>query len=249
MKKIILVIFLGIFCFSQDLDVGRFNDYSGTINKKWSIRVSMYLFENGDIKGTYFYTKHNKKILIEGTQSSRGITLREYNSNNVVTGLFEGKTFSDSLDRFTGFWKNSKTQEKYSFELELDSTFRGSWGERYIEAGISSEKKVEEFTKAVYKSIVSYSTNKIIKYVKYPFVAFLGDNRVEIKSEEEFRRNYAKIFYPEFVEQIKKIAPINLSASYEGIQFGDKGEIWIRCIKTTNDNCDLKIVTINNLKM
>jgi hypothetical protein len=248
MKNIILLILISFTMpiYAQDLDLNRFNEYEGTINNKWPIKTSLFAFEDGKIKGTYFYTKHKQKIKLEGIQTKDGIILNEYNDKNKITGIFKGKTFSDR-DRFNGTWQNLSTKKEYSFELILESTFPGQWNNRYVEAGINSETDVESFANNIQKYILTNATNDLVQAINFPIVTFIKNERVEIKNANEFRKNYNEIFTTEYIEKLKNLEPINLTASYEGIQFGDKGEIWFRCIENKDGKCNLLIVALNNL--
>lgn len=247
MKNIIFLISFIISINAQGLELNKFNEYAGTINNKWPIKISLFAFENGKIKGTYFYTKHKQKIKLEGMQTKDGIILNEYSDKNKITGVFNGKAFSDNRDRFNGTWQNLNTKKEYSFELILTSTFRGQWNNRYVEAGINYESDVESFANNIQKYILTNATNDLVQVINFPIVTFLKNERVEIKNANEFRKNYNEIFTSEYIEKIKKLAPINLIASYEGIQFGDKGEIWFRCIENKDGKCNLLIVALNNL--
>ena len=67
-----------------------------------------------------------------------------------------------------------------------------------------------------------------------------------IKNKKQFTDNFERIFYPTFVEKVKKLEYFDMFSNYQGVMMGD-GEIWINCISISGNNkCKLRVTTINN---
>ncbi len=65
-KLIVLLAFLSTqTLFAFDLDINRWSDYSGKLNDK-EIRVSLYRFNNNQVRGHYYYTGTDNKIYLAG---------------------------------------------------------------------------------------------------------------------------------------------------------------------------------------
>src|ERR1700749_2697746 len=84
-KSRLLIIFLFTqltICKSFTLDTNKWNDFSGLVGKK-EIRLSLFPFPDGTLKGNYCYKKYETKIQLTGTIKGDRIELTE---------LLNGKT-------------------------------------------------------------------------------------------------------------------------------------------------------------
>jgi hypothetical protein len=94
--------------------------WSGTI--KQTIPVFMwFVSRDGVLKGelTYLKTKKRLPIMVLGTISKAEITIKEFQKNGDITGLFEGRISSDG---FTGTWWGMDTDEEFPFVLKAKDT-------------------------------------------------------------------------------------------------------------------------------
>jgi hypothetical protein len=80
--------------------------------------------------------------------------------------------------------------------------------------------------------------------IAFPRTVFIKGEKVTINSEREFIEQFDDIFYPEYIQAISKCFPINMSSSYRGIMFGDKGQIWINVVLWSPPR--LMVTAINN---
>jgi hypothetical protein len=79
--------------------------------------IFMSISNDEDIEGQYRYAGSSSFMNLKGTKNKDGqLSISEFNSKGVVTGMFEGKV--DDKGTFTGFWENQlKDKPKLYFEL------------------------------------------------------------------------------------------------------------------------------------
>ncbi len=250
---LILVIMLGNVVFAKgSLNTGYFNSYKGTIGDEYKIRMLLFPDESGQITGNYFYEQHAIKIPLKGFTEENEIILFEYNEENNKTGKFVGQIIH-GYGRFKGEWTSLETDEVYPFDVKLNSLFFGVPDNPYINVGANSPEEVEEFTAEMKGQILEGDKYGVARNVAYPININVGGKLTEIKNEQEFEEAFHDIFYTEFIESIRRSFPINMFCNYQGIMFGDNGEIWLNYFADDKDlNADgkdlqweLKIISIN----
>ncbi|HMM22036.1 MAG TPA: hypothetical protein PKA10_15060 [Selenomonadales bacterium] len=229
---------------ASGLDEGRFNDFKGTIDGKYKIRMLLYA-ANNEIVGNYFYELYESKIKLTGRYEGKLITLFEYDDQGNQTARFSGEII-DAYGRMKGVWQNLEDNASYDFELKMLGTFPGRPDNVYIDAGARSTDEVERFAAKLKNDILSRNKNEVAAEVAYPIIVYAKGQKVTINSEQEFIEQFGEIFYPEYVQAIAKCFPVNMHSSYRGIMFGDKGQIWLNYLIFDKSSVKLMVTGINN---
>ena len=156
MKKHIILTFLlftlSTLCHAFDFDTNKWIDFEGTLGKV-SIQLSLYRFDNGELKGNYCYKKHESKIQLTGQITGDKIVITEF-LNDKSNGRFEGKFFTDNLNRFEGTWTDSSNTKSVEFKLTRESICGSEYDHRYSDF-YGSDDDVEKFMKHVKASILN----------------------------------------------------------------------------------------------
>lgn len=222
------------------LDEGRFNQFKGTMADKYKIRMMLYA-KNNELVGNYFYELYERKIKLSGHYQGPQVTLFEYDDQGNQTATFNGEII-DPYGRMKGVWQSLKDNTAYEFEVKLSGTFPGRPDNVYIEAGAKNTDEAERFAAELKKEILNRNKSEVAAKVAYPRIVYIRGEKVTINSEQEFIELFDEIFYPEYVQAIAKCFPLNMSSSYRGIMFGDKGQIWL----SSYTGRGLKVSAINN---
>jgi hypothetical protein len=233
---------------SFELEKGYWNTFIGKVGNE-DVRLSIYLFNKGVIKGNCCYTGTEKDVKheVSGSITGNNIKLTEV-MNGKTYGRFAGKIFTTDLDRFEGVWTNLSTSEKKSFKLTYDCANSADYyGNRYNMYGRGED--VENFMKQVKKAILNNGKTWLAKHVKYPLNTTLnGKKRIRIKNEKTFIDHFNQICYPEFRKMIKADCTCNLFSKDDEVMLGN-GEIWVgNTINSTEKKFSYMIVAINNDK-
>jgi hypothetical protein len=229
----------------QLLDVGRFNEYEGTIDGQYKIRMLLFPQDN-KIVGNYFYEAYETKIKLTGVYDGDNITLYEYDDEGTVAGVFSGAV-AGKWHIFSGVWQSKKDDSRYNFRLQLAGTFPGRADNIYIDAGARSTEEVERFARELKDDILNKNKSRVAEKIHLPISVFVDGQLVEVTSRQEFIELFDKIFYYDYVKAIAKCFPLNMSSSYKGIMFGDKGQIWLKYVFIGRpSNAKLWVTALNN---
>ena len=248
MNKHIILTFLfftlSTLCHAFDFDTNKWTDFEGTLGKA-NIQLSLYRFDNGQLKGNYCYKKHESKIQLTGQITGDKIVITEF-LNGKPNGRFEGKVFTDNLDRFEGTWTDSSNTKSMELKLTLQSICGGEYDHRYSDF-YGSDDDVEKFMKHVKTSILNSDKEWIANHVSYPIKTTLyKDKVITIKNKKQLIENFDQIFHQEFKDKIKSFCVCNMFNNYQGVMLGN-GEIWINNkLNSTEDKFDCNITAINN---
>ena len=235
MKKYFIIFILSsISSFSQTLYKG-WNTLSGKI-ENYSITISIFNDENGNLSGNYCYKNKEQRISIRGTKKDTIINLEEI-IDNKINAVFNG-IINEKQNSISGKWINSSNQKELNFEIKLLSQSGINFINRY-NLGTSNEE-VENFIKKVKSSILNEDKSWISNNIKYPISVNINSKKIKIKSSKDFLRNYSKIINDKFKIKIKKSCSCDIFSNWQGAMFAD-GLVWINDIDDT-----LKIISINN---
>ena len=118
---ILMLIFSASNLFSQDTTIStrKFYFCSGKIGNS-KIYLYLYINNNDNISGKYYYDTINQFINIEGSISNNTVYIKE-KVNNRITGYFEGSVTEDLI--FSGEWTSFDGNNKYDFEFSNDLTY------------------------------------------------------------------------------------------------------------------------------
>ena len=218
-------------------------DYKGTINNNLQIQMSIYQLKS-EVVGTYFYDSQRIELRLQGKAGEDNILLYEYDESGNNTGLFKG-TFK-TVDKIEGTWTSADGSKNYPFVLRLSTSLpNAEYGKRYgITLSTKIDDDVNKFVDQLKDYIINGERENIAELISYPIKVNIYGHPTKIKSEEEFVKNYDRIFNSSFKDAIKNAYTRYLFANWQGIMFGESSyNIWINEIDSK-----LKIIGINNLK-
>lgn len=251
-NKLVVLIVILFFSFiasgSSDSDLDTLNDYSGDIGGKYKIGMTL-VYNGNDVSGVYFYNKYLKDIKITGKIfEGNKIILKEYDKNNKIVAVFDGKftDFSEITGKITnkiiaGRWKRADKNMNMKFYLEFFKSMPRQKG--YGRYGtFEMDKVIEKSAQSFCKAVKNNDSKKVAEFIKYPIKAKFDGKWRKIENKRELIKNYNKIFTPSFRLRIISSVPHNMNASFSyhrtsGVMLGD-GEIWF--------GFDGKVKIINN---
>ena len=211
-----------------------------------SIQMSVYPLGK-DIVGSYFYDSQRKEIKLKGKAGAKEIVLYEYDETGKNTGIFKGTM--NTVDKIEGTWISPDNKRSYPFTLLLKSIINGAeYGKRYAVAlGTKNDQDVENFVSEIQNNVANDNKKQLAEQVSYPINVKINDKIIQIQNEDEFIKNYDKIFLVNYKEMISKASTKYLFANWKGIMFGTNlNNIWINEVTSAGDNPKLMITAINN---
>lgn len=248
MRKNLLLIFFLILCTTLcqafELDVNTWTDFEGTLGKT-NIELSLFRFENGQIKGNYCYRKYDRKIQLTGQIKGDQLIFTE-----IIDGkpgaTFRGKVFTDNLDRFTGTWIDPTETRSLDVKLTLASICGNDFDHRYTDF-YGTDNETEQFMKLIKTSILTNDKAAVASRVSYPVNVTIGkQQKVKIKNKQSLIANFDQIFTPKFKEAIRLSRTCNLFYNYHGAMLSD-GKIWIyNKPGSTKEKYGYTVIAINN---
>jgi hypothetical protein len=191
-----------------------------------------------NLECSYFYVRYLKDIPLRCSIKQDGnVSFEELDKDGKVLATFKGKFLKNEIDNAEGIWTKVGETKNLPFKLQLKQGSGIAAGRRYkdIDAPTDAgfEKKVQEFRNAV----LSADKQKVAAFMKFPLLVQVGKKSVNIKTRQAFLQNYDKIFYKEFVEDIRKTVAHNMFHRYDGAMLGN-GIVWFWG--------DGKVIGINN---
>lgn len=228
----------------QSLSRHGWNDYEGKLGDL-TIRMSLYLSEDGRIEGNYCYLKSGKRIALSGLLVNERVELTEW-LDGKMNGRFRGLLSINGADQFEGRWSNADSSTTYVFKLLLDGISFGEPAHRYKDFK-SSDNMVEEYALKIKSAVISGNKIWLSNQFNYPLKTSFGDRKNHIiNSKAEFMANFSRIFHPAFVNRIKNACTCNLFYDQDGAMIG-VGDIWIdEYVHPPKGKKGLFILGINN---
>lgn len=223
-----------------------YHDYEGIIGNNMSIKMSVYQLGK-DIVGSYFYDSQRKEIKLKGKAGEKEIVLYEYDENGKNTGIFKGTM--NTVDKIVGTWISADNKKSYPFTLSLESIITGAqYGKRYaLPVGTESDQDVENFVSEIQNYVVNDNRKQLAEQVSYPIKVKVNNKVTQIENEDDFIKNYNKIFNENFKKVISNAYTKYMFVNYQGIMFGtNSNNIWISEVTPTGENSKLMIIGINN---
>lgn len=239
-----LLFTLSDLCHAFDFAPNLWTNFEGTLGKI-SIQMSLFRFDDGQLKGNYCYKKYESKIQLIGQIKGSKIVITEL-LNGKPNGHFEGKIFTDNLDRFEGTWIDISNKKSIEFKLRLNSISGNQFTNHYSNL-YGSDYDVENFMKHVKVSILNGDKEWISNHISYPIKTTLYKGKtITIKNKIQLMTYFNQIFHQEFKNKIKTFCVCNMFNNYQGVMLGN-GEIWINNMpNSSEDKFDYNIIAINN---
>ncbi len=218
-------------------------DFEGTLGSE-KIGFTLVSSKNDDIvrgdnlECSYFDVKILKDIPLRCSIAPDGeVVFDELDASGKTAATFKGKFLKNEIDNIEGVWTKAGEAKVLTFKLQLLQGAGTAAGNRYedIEAPDAAEfeRKVQAFREAV----LNGEKEKVAAFIKFPIEVRVGKKAVKIKNKAALLQNYDKIFYKEFVEEIRQTIPHNMFHRYDGAMLG-RGSVWFWG--------DGKVIGINN---
>lgn len=217
--------------------------YYDYVGKKGNNDIIMSIYiNNSKILGAYSFKGIRKSIKLEGQINNGKITLKELSENNKVIGTFSGSY--KSIDKIEGIWTNTK--DKLPFKLNISNIIYADYGKRYSIIGFS-DKEVIKFASNIQESLIKDNKKVFAKFIAYPIDVKINGKKIKIKNEEDFIKNYDKIFNTNLKKAIISTNPLFMFVNQYGVRLGENGyNVWFTGIQKKSKKCYLLIYAINN---
>ncbi|MDD2401599.1 MAG: M56 family metallopeptidase [Clostridia bacterium] len=199
-------------------------DFEGSVNNRF-YKMSFYPLGK-EIVGSGYYWDEKKEVTLKGKIKGDEIILYEYDENGKNTGVFIA---TGGVDGIGGTWISADQKIKSQFKLVCYGNHPGiEYGKRYAVAVTCSDQEVIDFANKIQDYIINDNKEQLAELICYPISTLFSDETiVQIKSKDEFIKNYDQIFFPTFKDMLSKVYPKNLFANQNGVLYGDAGESWM----------------------
>lgn len=101
---------------------------------------------------------------------------------------------------------------------------------RYEVAGITNAKEFEKSFNSIKYLVKNNEKLKVASYVSYPLNVNKKDEKIKIKSKEEFIKNYDTIITEDVKKALLNQDVTKTFVNYQGVMVGD-GQMWFTHIK------------------
>jgi hypothetical protein len=225
-------------------------DYSGTLDGRIPIRMSLWIQGERRLSGSYFHVKSPKDIPLQGQiATDRTVVLHEYDGAGHEQGIFRGQFLNqDTLGRKLGFeqlmgsWSKPDGSGAVLFHLvQSSSQLRRPGENRYAVAGIHDDVAVESFAQRFLAAVRARDRRAIADLIHLPIVVRIAGWPIKVRHREVLLARYEAIFQPDFCRALSSAVPHDMFARDVGVMLGEHGEVWIG-----DRDGQLKVIAINN---
>ena len=258
---VLIMLFVSIAAFAEEKYWA--NDYRGMIGNRKIEMTIIFSDNDNNISGEYFYLKWLKDIPIKGEVNGRTVLLHELDEKGKIIAVFEGKFF----DKFgnasfehgiiEGAWSQLDRSESKKFKVVLIHERKIDINNgypvvdkktQYAIAGFNDVQAIEGAAQQFKQAVLNKDKEKVTALINYPINVRVKGKRVQIENSKRFIKLYNLIFYSDFVEKIRNSVPHNMFARWDGVMFGDRGEIWFNNVCDIDDKnvFKIKVTAINN---
>ncbi len=197
------------------LEKNKWNNFDGKIDNK-AVVLSLFLFEDGQMKGDFFFKNKEEKTILSGQLKNDIIILNENNTNKFTLQINNTED-----DNFFGHYFDAKSNKTFDVNFILKSVCEGDFEHRYVRFE-SKDADVEKFAKQVKNAILTNNKEWLKNHCDYPLLAQEGDGVfVNVRTKEQFIKEFSLIFPNKIKENIKNTYTINMDYSYfQGVSIG-----------------------------
>jgi hypothetical protein len=214
-------------------------DYSGDLDGKILVGLTLHQRDGQRLTGSYFYKCCLKDIPLTGEfTAERDLVLSENDAQGKPAATFtlhfaekdpRHKRGSDApltIDVLTGSWTSADGKKTLPVYLALAQILPGAEeGQRYRVAGAADDALIERNAQAFCRAVEKGDRQAVASAVRYPLAYSLSGKCAKVANEQEFLKNYDRIFTPKFVSRIRASVPHNMFARDQGIMLAD-GAVW-----------------------
>lgn len=209
--------------------------------------ANMILFyhQDGTVEGVYAYAVSTADIVLRGRiEASDRLTLTEY-VDGKAHATFEGSYplarpgwGANNCQFAEGTWRALEGgKEPLAFSIDHAGSGPGRPGRLYQVADVDDDEVVNRAAMAFQRAVAERKPEEVAALARYPLRVRLGGKDGWIASREELLANYDTIFYPEYVELIRKDIPRVMMSTSQGVAF-TAGIVWFDAygrLKTLNN--------------
>ena len=246
MRLFILFCILPVFCQAIEFKQGWSMEFVGSLDGKKDIRLLLYRSKSDKIWGSYYSTKELKRYEVRGNISGNKISFSEKDGEKEIAS-FQGIYKDEKKPTLNGTYTSGDLTKETSLSYHIQ--FPAVPGKNlYDPICADSTEAVETFCTKLKKDILSGNKEEIAPLIYLPMHTHIDGKEVKITTQEEFKNNFDKIFYPEFKQAIKNnCIPMNMCNSYKGVWFGFNKELVIQMISQKDgEPFRLKVAEIHN---
>lgn len=234
-----LLVFAALAFAAEPLADPGLYDYTGDLDGKILVGLTLRQRDAQKLTGSYFYKRYLKDIPLTGEfTAERDLVLRENDAQGKPAGTFtlhfaekdprhkRGGDAPLTIDVLTGTWTSADGKKTLPVYLALAQILPGAEeGHRYRVAGAADDALIERNAQAFCRAVEKGDRQAVASAVHYPLAYSLNGKRAKAANEQEFLKNYDRIFSPKFVSRIRAAVPHNMFARDQGIMLAD-GAVW-----------------------
>ncbi|MCT4508092.1 MAG: hypothetical protein N4A48_04910 [Tepidibacter sp.] len=155
-------------------------------------------------------------------------------SISFLTGCEKGDKSHDDVSKYDVIVSESTDNENSKEDTNKDN--------RYYVGGIDDPVKFEKIFNEIKKFVSEDNKEKVSEYIIYPLRVNHDKCSTEIKTADEFIKNYDSIFTEEVKKALLNQEVKDTFVNYQGVMVG-YGEIWFG---SSQDSSKYGIIAINN---
>ena len=246
MKLFLILLFIPFLSYSIEFRQGWSMEFVGSLDGKKEIRLLLYRSKSDKLWGSYYNVDELKRYEVEGKISGNKINFSEKDGDKEAAS-FQGVYKDGEKPSLSGTYTAGDLSSETTLSYHIQ--FPAVPGKNlYDPICADSTEAVETFCAKLKKDILASNKSEVAALIYYPMVVYVEGKELKITSQEEFTANFDKIFYPEFIESIKKNSiPMNMCNSYKGVWFGFNREMVIQMIsQKEGEPFRLKVAEIHN---
>lgn len=172
----------------------------------------------------------NKKVIIGAALGvllalQAGCSSTKVNNNKSAQQKTIEHTASKQEDKQKGTANELNTPSQQVNSGQMQNTPPPPDNDRYKVAGIDNGSEFEAAFKQV-QELVSKGDKKVVaEYIRYPITVYIDGTKTEIKTEDEFVKNYDKILTGKVKTALMNQKVKETFVNYKGVMVG-QGEVW-----------------------
>lgn len=245
MKVFVLLVFLiNSYTYALELTQKWTTEFVGTLDGTKQIRLLIYRDKDDTVFGSYFNTDELKRFHIKGYVRDNKVLFNEMEGEKKVAS-FKGELSGEKKPNLKGTFK--KGGHSYEASLSYNIHFPARPGKNlYAPIEADSTEEVEAFATQFKKDLLAGNKEAVIANMHHRIHVHIDGKPVWLETKD-YLKNYDKIFYPEFLELVKKNSiPMNMVNSYKGVWFGFNRELIIQKTRKGDGPFRLRVAEINN---
>ncbi len=215
--------------------------YEGSVGK-YPVRVALMYRADGVIDGRYAYASSTEDIRLSGRLKDDGkrLELTELDPKGNPTANFSAifldhdASFANgtqlNCEVIDGNWQSTSAGRALPFKLHMDTVLPSSvftFDHLYAVAGIENNETINRAAARFRRAVVKNERSAVAAMIHYLISVTINKERVTLRSAGALIARYDQVFTPTFRKAIEDAVPRFMFARYDGIMFGETGEVWL----------------------